>query len=177
MCSALPDKVHPDVQAQVASAGDMKGAVIARNQKTCELCAMTMEIFATAYGAESGVAALKFLPMGGLFLTGGLTPKNIDLIAQPDGPFLRAFLDKGRVSGLLRDIPLYAVMVEDIGMRGARLVAANDLRSLPVPRQPVEEEDPKPEPSRFPLPPQEVLTATVATAVLLVVSFVVGSRR
>ena len=176
MCSALPDKVHPDVQAQVASAGDMKGAAIARNQKTCEICAKTMEIFATAYGAESGVAALKFLPMGGLFLTGGLTPKNIDLIAEPDGPFLRAFLDKGRVSGLLRDIPLYAVMVEDIGMRGARLVAANDLRSLHVtsPRQSVEEE---PKPSCFPLPPPEILTATVASTVLLLLGAVVGTRR
>ena len=36
-----------------------------------------------AYGAEAGVACLKWLPYGGLYLTGGLTPKNIDLIADP----------------------------------------------------------------------------------------------
>jgi hypothetical protein len=47
-----------------------------------------------AYGAEAGVAALKWLPYGGLYLTGGLTPKNIELIQDPDGPFLGAFLDK-----------------------------------------------------------------------------------
>ena len=30
----------------------------------------------------------------GLYLTGGLTPKNIDLIRAPDGPFMHAMLDK-----------------------------------------------------------------------------------
>ncbi len=67
-----------------------------------------------AYGAEAGVAGLKWLPYGGyyehkkpslftkfifvfatgLYLTGGLTPKNIHLITDPHGPFLSAFHDK-----------------------------------------------------------------------------------
>jgi hypothetical protein len=29
-----------------------------------------------------------------MYLTGGLTPKNIDLIKEEDGPFMTAFLDK-----------------------------------------------------------------------------------
>ena len=56
------------------------------------------------------------MPFGGLFLTGGLTPKNIDRIKNPDGAFMTAYYDKGRVSPYLLDIPLYAVMVEDLGM-------------------------------------------------------------
>jgi glucokinase len=40
------------------------------------------------------VAALKWLPYGGLYLTGGLTPKNIALIQDPEGPFMAALLDK-----------------------------------------------------------------------------------
>lgn len=41
-----------------------------------------------------------------------------------DGPFMKAFYDKGRVSGLLEEVPIYAVLVEDIGLRGAHFVAA-----------------------------------------------------
>jgi hypothetical protein len=37
---------------------------------------------------------LNRLPYGGLFLCGGLTPKNIDLIKDPNGIFMNALLDK-----------------------------------------------------------------------------------
>lgn len=40
-----------------------------------------------------------------------------------DSPFMKGFYDKGRVSGLLKDVPVYAVLVEDIGLRGAHFVA------------------------------------------------------
>ena len=29
-----------------------------------------------AYGSEAGVAALKFIPSGGLYIAGGIAPKN-----------------------------------------------------------------------------------------------------
>jgi len=89
-----------------------------------------MELFVTAYGAEAGVAALKWLPYGGLYLTGGLTPKNIDLIRDPRGPFMSAFRDKGRVSSMLDSVPVYAVLVEDVGERGAHLVAYKELQAI-----------------------------------------------
>lgn len=66
------------------------------------------------------------MPQGGLYITGGLTPKNIDLISKPDGPFLHAFKDKGRVSHVLDTIPVYAVMIDDVGQRGAHRVAYLD---------------------------------------------------
>lgn len=54
-------------------------------------------IFLQAYGAEAGVAGLKWLPYGGLYLTGGLTPKNIDILKSPNGLFMSAFADKVRL--------------------------------------------------------------------------------
>ena len=36
------------------------------------LCNQSMEIFYECYGAEAGLAALKWLPYGGLYLTGTL---------------------------------------------------------------------------------------------------------
>ena len=63
------------------------------------------------YGAETGSVGAKFIPTGGkyhpktnwkyvlliyvistgIFLTGGLTPKNIKYIEGSDSPFMKAF--------------------------------------------------------------------------------------
>jgi hypothetical protein len=83
-----------------------------------------------AYGSEAGVAALKWLPFGGLYLTGGLTPKNIKLISDTKGPFLASMRDKGRLSGAVNDIPVYAVMVENLGERGAHRTAFSDYEEV-----------------------------------------------
>lgn len=60
-------------------------------------------------------------------MTGGLTPKNIDYITGKapgsEGLFYDAMLDKGRVSGMLRSIPVYAVMADNLGERGALYMA------------------------------------------------------
>jgi len=65
----------------------------------------------------------------GLFVTGGLTTNNIDLITDPAGPFMPALLDKGRLSGVLKRIPVYVVKIDDLGERGAHWVAVQDLMS------------------------------------------------
>lgn len=125
-----PEQVNQDIYKRIAGAGDMKGAIIAKAADNNDpLCVRTMEIFTRAYGAESGVAALKWMPYGGLYLTGGLTPKNMKWITQP--MFMEALLDKGRVSGMLNSVPIYAVLVENLGERGAQYFAlkmAADLR-------------------------------------------------
>lgn len=124
-----PELVDAELNAKIDGAGDLKGMFIATNQSN-PVCKMTMEIFITAYGAEAGVAALKWLPYGGLYLTGGLTPKNIDLIKDPNGPFLTALQDKGRVSGMICSIPIFAVMVENLGERGAHYMSFKLLQEL-----------------------------------------------
>lgn len=130
LSSHMPNKVNPVVHEKIQVAGDQKGRIIAESQQDCELCKQVMEIFVTAYGAEAGVLGLKFLPYGGLYLTGGLTPKNLHLIKPKDGPFLHAFFDKGRVSGMLTPVPVFAVLAEDLGVRGAQLCAHQDYMEI-----------------------------------------------
>ncbi|CAN0574698.1 unnamed protein product, partial [Ectocarpus sp. 12 AP-2014] len=67
-----------------------------------------MEIWATHYGAEAGVMGLRCIPTGGLFIAGGMTHKNLRMLE--DSPFMKGFHDKGRVSGLLKAVPMYAVL-------------------------------------------------------------------
>ena len=40
------------------------------------LCTQAVSMLMTAYGAEAGNVALKFIPLGGLYIAGGLAPKN-----------------------------------------------------------------------------------------------------
>ena len=129
LCLTYPELVDATLHEKITSGGDLKGKIIATNQWN-KICSKTMEIFITAYGSEAGVAALKWLPAGGLYLTGGLTPKNIELIRSIDSPFMSAFLDKGRVSGMLCGIPVFAVMVEDLGERGAHYMAFKLMQEL-----------------------------------------------
>jgi len=99
-------------------------AVISRSaqQKSDRLSEETMNIFMEAYGAEAGNLALKLLPYGGLYIAGGVAAKNLPLMT--DGRFLRAFLNKGRMSRLLQQIPIYIITNQEVGLLGAALRAA-----------------------------------------------------
>ncbi|MEM9806045.1 MAG: glucokinase, partial [Cyanobacteria bacterium P01_D01_bin.56] len=97
-------------------------AAISKAAGNDRLAGRTMEIFVDAYGAAAGNLALKFLPYGGLYVAGGVTAKNIDLIRN--GSFLSAFSNKGRMSPLLDDVPLYLVTNQNVGLIGAALRAS-----------------------------------------------------
>jgi len=114
-----PEKINSSIHEEILQAGDLKGKSIAMGADSCELCNLAMETMITAYGSEVGNVAIKLIPTGGLYVTGGLTPKNIKWIEGEDSHFLKAFYDKGRVSSVLDDVPVVAVMVEDMGVRGA----------------------------------------------------------
>jgi glucokinase len=72
------------------------GAMIAQAAAdgSCRVCVETMKLFVTLYGREAGNMALKHMALGGVYLGGGIAPKNLPLMRGP--AFLSAFFDKGR---------------------------------------------------------------------------------
>eukprot|EP00550_Attheya_septentrionalis_P001903 CAMPEP_0198285122 /NCGR_PEP_ID=MMETSP1449-20131203/4429_1 /TAXON_ID=420275 /ORGANISM="Attheya septentrionalis, Strain CCMP2084" /LENGTH=428 /DNA_ID=CAMNT_0043982391 /DNA_START=5 /DNA_END=1291 /DNA_ORIENTATION=+ len=128
----FPERIQPDIHQQFLQAGDMQGAVVGMNasQDETSLCHQAMQLMIRAYGSEVGNAAIKFIPTGGMYVSGGLTPKNISFIEGANSTFLKAYHDKGRVKTLLDTIPLFAVMVEDLGLRGAHVCAKQELKSM-----------------------------------------------
>ena len=64
-------------------------------KKKDPLCLKVVEKFAEIYGVEVGNAALKTLPFGGVYLTGGVTYGILDYLLLSD-TFLNAFYAKGR---------------------------------------------------------------------------------
>merc|ERR1712039_738866 len=49
-------------------------------------------------------------------------------MGKNDGSFMKAYRDKGRVSPTLKNVPLFFVLGDDMGQRGARLRAVRLLR-------------------------------------------------
>ncbi len=90
--------------------GDDLGAAIATGAASgaCPLCVTAMALFVRLYGREAGNLALKHLALGGVYLGGGIAPKNLDLLRGPD--FLAAFLGKGRMEPLLRRMPVKVIL-------------------------------------------------------------------
>lgn len=86
-----------------------------------ELCTRTLEIFASAYGAEAGNLALKILANGGIYLGGGIAPKILKTMKS--GIFMEAFVDKGRMRHVLETIPVRVILESRAALLGAAAYA------------------------------------------------------
>ncbi len=86
------------------------------------LCVQTMNLFIEAYGAEAGNLCLKLLPYGGLYVAGGIAAKILPLMQM--GNFMKAFCDKGRMSGHMAKIPVHVVVNPRVGLIGAAICAS-----------------------------------------------------
>ncbi len=89
----------------------------------------TVEKFAEIYGVEVGNTALKTLPYGGIYLTGGVTAGIQEHLLHEE-TFLQAFYSKGRQEKKVRKIPIFIVKPEiQLGLRGAEECARRVLTS------------------------------------------------
>ena len=86
-----------------------------------ELTAKVLEIFSSAYGAECGNMGLKLLAAGGVYLGGGIAPKVLKTLQN--GPFRKSFLDKGRLSPMLEQMPVRVILEEKCALIGAAAFA------------------------------------------------------
>ncbi|EDX83814.1 glucokinase [Synechococcus sp. PCC 7335] len=119
---------HPQSPAAAISKHAMLSQDVSTNtgedntDKKDILCERALEMFVQLYGSEAGNLALKILPYGGLYITGGIAAKILPLMKK--GDFLEAFLNKGRVSTLLKKVPIHVVLNPKVGLIGAALYAA-----------------------------------------------------
>jgi glucokinase len=86
-----------------------------------EICEKALDIFVSAYGAETGNLALKLLSVGGVYVGGGIAPRILDKLK--DGTFMKAFTDKGRLSQLLINMPVRVILEPRAALLGAAAYA------------------------------------------------------
>jgi glucokinase len=83
----------------------------------CDLCRRTLEIFVSILGSEAANLALKVMATGGLYIGGGIPPRIVSLLKTER--FSRPFFNKGRLSSVLSDVPVYVILNPRVGLLGA----------------------------------------------------------
>ena len=86
-------------------------------EKKAVICDQALNIFVGVYGSETGNRALNFMATGGVFIGGNIAAKNVPRMQDPI--FMNSFLNKGRMSALLADMPVKIVMNDNSGIIGA----------------------------------------------------------
>lgn len=82
-----------------------------------KLCEDTLDLFVTLYGAQAGNLALTVMATGGVFVGGGIAPK---IRAKLEGPaFMRAFTSKGRLSDVMKTMPVHVILNDRAALIGA----------------------------------------------------------
>ncbi len=81
------------------------------------ICEQTFSVFISVYGAKTGDCALNFMATGGIFICGIIAARNLPKMKDPI--FMESFLSKGRMRGLLADMPVKVVLNDDCGIMGA----------------------------------------------------------
>jgi glucokinase len=92
--------------------------------ETCAACTEAVDLFLSIYGAQAGNLALTVMALGGVYIGGGIITKLLPRVASSN--FMRAFLAKGRHSGLMADIPVHVILNPSTSLLGAAH-AAKDL--------------------------------------------------
>ena len=85
-------------------------------ERSSELCRLTLDTFVSILGAEAGNLALKVMATGGVYLGGGIPPRILPALEQRS--FLEAFHRKGRHSDLMARIPVRVILNPDIALLG-----------------------------------------------------------
>lgn len=101
-------------------ANDDRAGDIAREATTnpSSAAGKTMDLFVSAYGGRAGNLAMQVMATGGVYVGGGIAPKNLGRMKS--GAFMAAFLDKGPLfRPILEKIPVYVVTEQKTGLLGA----------------------------------------------------------
>jgi glucokinase len=112
---AMPSWLREEMSAGDAAAAISRAAMDGRDA----LCAETLDLFVHLYGVEAGNHALKIMATGGVYLGGGIAPKNLDRFKGPG--FMQGFLDKGRMQPLLEAMPVKIILNDRTALFGPAL--------------------------------------------------------
>ncbi len=92
-----------------------------------DICAQALDLFVSILAAEAGNCALNTLAHGGVYLGGGIPPKIIAKLREPN--FAQLFAAKDRYKRLLASIPVAVILNDKAALLGAASVAASNAAS------------------------------------------------
>lgn len=117
----LRRKIKPTKYTKEIDNAKNKPAAISKYKKIDETCRKTFEIFRDAYAKFAANCALDALPYGGIYIAGGIAPKNKDIFGAK---FVKKFEKCHERSDVLKKMPIYLVVNYDVGLLGAGFAGA-----------------------------------------------------
>jgi glucokinase len=124
-----PQAADPAVEQALRQSPDPTPVIIERGllpvAEASLVCRRALELFVTILASEAGDFALKIFALGGVYLAGGIPPKILPLCRESG--FREAFQEKGRLSFLLREIPVYLLKREGAALLGAYSLARREV--------------------------------------------------
>jgi glucokinase len=112
---SVPSWLRAEMSAGDPAATISRAALDGRDS----LCAEALDLFIHLYGVEAGNHALKIMATGGVYLGGGIAPKNLERFKGQ--LFMQGFLDKGRMQPLLAAMPVKIIVNERTALYGTAL--------------------------------------------------------
>ena len=82
-----------------------------------DACKIAIEMFVEIYGAIAGNMALQLKTTGGVYIGGGIASHMVSLLKE--GPFMDAFLAKGRFREWLEQVPIRLILNGKASLLGA----------------------------------------------------------
>ena len=99
----------------------------AANDTRPSLCSDALDMFVNLYGAEAGNHALKTMSTAGVYIGGGIAPKNIDRFMNDN--FLNGFFAKGRMEQMMRDMPVKVILNQRTALYGPAVFAGLEIKN------------------------------------------------
>ncbi|MCD6598136.1 MAG: glucokinase [Bacteroidales bacterium] len=116
----------PEWLAEEMKTGDKAAAISkASADSRCPVCAETLQLFVHLYGAEAGNHALKIMATAGVYIGGGIAPKNLDHFRNTN--FMNSFSAKGRMEQMMKDMPVRIILNERTALYGPAVFADTEV--------------------------------------------------
>eukprot|EP00470_Lotharella_oceanica_P016602 CAMPEP_0170188322 /NCGR_PEP_ID=MMETSP0040_2-20121228/44066_1 /TAXON_ID=641309 /ORGANISM="Lotharella oceanica, Strain CCMP622" /LENGTH=418 /DNA_ID=CAMNT_0010435597 /DNA_START=62 /DNA_END=1318 /DNA_ORIENTATION=+ len=124
-----PEFVSEEIEKKMLTMNKSAVVSIHAQKKDNYVCRKAMEQWAVSFGQAVGDLALAYLPTGGIYIAGGVAPKNINLLREMN--FTKWVTAKGRLSQTMESIPVFIVKQSvPVGLVGARVVARRVLGDI-----------------------------------------------
>lgn len=121
--------IEPDwLKKELAGVSDPTPVIIGNGLAgKADICVATLDMFVHTLGIAISNMAITLLPRGGIYLGGGIPPRILKRLQQPD--FIGAITAKGRFSGLCSTLPVHVILTPNAGLYGAVRYGINALKN------------------------------------------------
>jgi glucokinase len=116
----------PELAQQIDAAGEKEKPGLVSQfglARKAPIYDKALDLFVSMYGARAGNLAMTLMATAGVFIGGGIAPKNLERLK--DGTFMKAFMDKGFFRRFMEKMPVHVVMEQKTALIGAAHYASS----------------------------------------------------